>query len=304
MRKTHLFFIITLLISIFFIGYFVFRGLFIQSRENETRLHTINKYWSMQDYEGLIEFVDTYQKDFLHNNYVMLLKSFSLFNVIFLESINDLTNINYKKLWEVVRYIRRVIALNGVSEWEAEAYYVLGKVYYFLSKNNLNKSIMYFEKAQSEGFYLEDINEYLIAAYKELGDIEQFEKVINIAIKENPKFEYFEILLDTYLETKQDNNISDIIKKAEQFVVTQANKKSLNIIKARELVSKNELVKAEVLLLDILESNVQSAEVYFFLGNVYEKMGKMIKARFNWRQAYKLRPTWEKVIIKLKDNNS
>ncbi len=304
MRKTHLFLIIVLLISILFIGYFVFRGLFIQSREREVHLHTINKYWNAQDYEGLIEFVDTYQTQFLDDDYVMLLKGFSLFNVIFLESIHDLTTLNYEKLWEAIRHIRRVIALHSSNEWIAEAYYVLGKAYYFLSKNNLNKSIAYFEMAQAQGFYLEDINEYLIAAYRELGDVEMLETILMRSIKENPKFEYFEILLDLYLETKQDNNISDTIKKAEQFVVSQADTEALTIIEARRLMNNNQFDKAEALLLNILESNVQSAQAYFFLGNVYERMGKMVKARFNWRQAYKLRPTWEEVIIKLKDNNS
>lgn len=302
MRKAHFVLVILFFILIFIAAYYMLRGAYISNVNRERQMQAINDYWKASNYDQVLDKVKLYLEDFPNDSQAMLLQAFAQFNVIFLEN-TDKTSINIETLWEITSIIRRALVIDPDIAWKREAYYILGKAYYVLSKNNLNKSVEYFDRAKKLGFEASDINDFLIAALKDMGDYDTAEQILHQSIKSNPKFEYYVVLLNMYLERQQNNLIFDTISSAKQYIDSEKEEEILNIIHARNYINIDKLADAEKILREIIESNSKSAEAYFYLGNIYEIQQKMIEARFNWRQAYKLKPTWETVIVKLKGNS-
>ncbi len=303
MRKTQTFFLVILVIAIAFSSYLLLRGSYQSNVSRDVRTKRIGDLWEDNDYEQVLREAEPFLTEFPEDAYIMLLYAFSQFNTAFLEK-QDKSQIDQVVLWDSARRIQRVLELEPSNPWKKEAYYVLGKVHYFLSKNNLEKSIRYFEKAKDLGIVSDDIDDYLAAAFRDIGDYDNAERIIRNSIELQPRFELFVVLLNMYLDKKQNTLISDTLRSVSEFAYSEEEKEILDIVKARNFINLNKLEMAKEILLQILESNSSSAEAYFYLGNVNEMENKLVQARYNWRQAYKIMPTWEDVIVKLRTSNN
>jgi tetratricopeptide (TPR) repeat protein len=172
------------------------------------------------------------------------------------------------------------------SGYEEEIWYILGKTYFHKGSYFYDNAAKYFEQCLTAGYEAEDILEFLGVIYLELGDIEKGIDYLLQAIEKNPKeilfftaAEAFEMQEDyqqalDYFVTSQ--NLTD-----DSFLIQQA-----NIGRGRVLFVLGRLDEAKAILEQVIAENSQSAEAYFYLGEIYSAQGDQVKARANWREAY------------------
>ena len=175
----------------------------------------------------------------------------------------------------------------------------MGKAYYLVGGAFLTQSLFHLETAIEYNNAPDDTYDFLSNAYLDYGEIDQAIAILRQAITQSPQFSYFISLIDIYLDLQNIEDASLLITQVEPFINSKIEQRTINIRAARIDIISNNYSTAELRFFDILEEYPESYEARYYLGELYEQQGEIGKARFEWRQSYKLNPHWEKTLTKL-----
>ena len=194
--------------------------------------------------------------------------------------------------------LRKALLLNS-SPLSGKVNYILGKSYYHKGRFYLDQAIFHLKKSIEVGYINEDTYKYMGLCYSELGfyedGIEYFLKSIA-----DVKDDMLLLVIGQTYHKLGDNVNSELylkraIKLSDDFRVE---------IKSRFLLGKiyfeeGKLQQAENEYNLILSKDQNSADAYYYLGEIYSKRENTIKARAEWRKALQLDPSHYGALLRL-----
>jgi tetratricopeptide (TPR) repeat protein len=177
----------------------------------------------------------------------------------------------------------------------SEARYYLGIT--FLNRCMYPEALPHFERAAAEKPGYADIQCYLGATYFFLGELEKAKEVLERALELSPKYTkahyYYGLLLYSLGDTSRAIESLTRAMNGEEGVEDAS--MSLALAHLRE----EHLEEAMTVLRDILEAGGESADILYFIGEVYLKMGKMEEAEQFLRKALDVNPDFLRAKEKL-----
>ena len=185
-----------------------------------------------------------------------------------------------------------------------QIYYMLGKAYY--QKNTISSyhyysdlAVKYLELAKQSGYVSSDIPEYLGLCYADLGLTEQSLSSFTEALLVRES----DVLLLAIAQQYYKNLQYDIAKQY-LFRVNYESEDDDLVLKSKLLLAdiyfaENNYAEAKNEYESILLKDDSIADAYFGLGNVYEKLGDIAKARSEWRKTLKVQINHSGAISKL-----
>ena len=195
-------------------------------------------------------------------------------------------------------YLRKVLLLPSVP-LQRKVEYILGKAYYNKGRYYLDLSIEYLKKSIDAGFLQEDSYKYLGMAYGELGMYKKATTYFLKALAEKPDDMLYLVLGQTYYkmedEVTSEKYLLEALSSTHDFSIEQKSRFLLGKI----YLDKNELTKALDQYNNILEKNRNSADAHYYLGEIYSKLNKKVKARAEWRKALEIDPSHYGALLRL-----
>ncbi len=194
--------------------------------------------------------------------------------------------------------LRKILLLKQIP-LKSKVEYILGKVYYNKGRYYLDLSIEYFKKSLKDGLIGDDTYKYLGMAY---GELEMYKEAINYffkALKMKPDDMLFLVLGQTYYKmgdsVTSEKYLMKTLTNTTDFVIDQ---------KARFLLGKiyldtNKFDNAIEQFTEILKNNKNSANAHYYLGEIYSKLNKKVKARAEWRKVLEIDPSHYGALLKL-----
>ena len=184
-----------------------------------------------------------------------------------------------------VANLRKAI-LFDLGETRGRAFYVLGKAYYYKGKYYADLTIEYLQAAEEHGYVGDDSYEYLGLAYTILGDYEKSAESFLKAVTHEPTDIRYLALAQAYfnqgLADRSEEYLLRTLNKTEDPAVEERTRFLLGKI----YMETEQLAKAEDQYKRILDKDPDSADAYFFLGEIYLKYKRDTEARYYWRRAH------------------
>jgi tetratricopeptide (TPR) repeat protein len=191
---------------------------------------------------------------------------------------------------EAIVSLRRA-KLGDAGGWDPEIDYVLGKAYYHKGKYYYDLTLRYLKAALSAGYQPEDIFDYLGLAATQLDLLEEGLGYFQQALEINPTDLLLLTIGQTYFQAERT-------QEAEEYLLRAINKTEDTAveIRARFLLGqmyfeREDYFKAEDQYTRILKADPDSADAYYYLGEIYSNMNDPVKARANWRKALVIDPS-------------
>ena len=282
--------IIILIITVL-VGFYIFNSFkngtyFLLFNQKPGKNEKIMALWESHQYSELIRHTDN-----------LLLKDNTDFNaLVFKGFANFYEGLSHFSLEERIPYIdtavislRKALVFNN-KDLNAEIYYILGKAYYHKGHFYTDLAVDCLEKSIAGNFLGEDTYEYLGLLYSAVGRKDKSAESYEKAVESNPSDLLYLALAQVYLEINED-------EKAEEYLIRTSNKTTDNDLEEKsyfllsEIYEKrNDIIKMEDMLKNVLQVNPRSADAYYKLGGIYEKSGDHIKARSEWRKALRIDP--------------
>ena len=269
-------------------------------RRSTTSVSYLNQKWNDYDYTAVYENSAIILREKPFNNTALTLHGYAAF---FLALAETNTTQAQSYLDEAINNLR-VALLNAKPKTFAQIEYMLGKAYFY--KNSMSSyyyyadlTVQYLLRAQKDGYYADDIPEFLGLSYASLGmtmdSIAAFTKAL--LVRES------DLLLlsiaEQYYKAGQGMAAAQYL-----YRISQDCKDEKIVLKSHVLLGiiytdQEKYADAEREFKTILEKNENSADAYYGIGVIYEKQGDVIKARSEWRKAIRLQANHAEALKKL-----
>lgn len=198
----------------------------------------------------------------------------------------------------------RLALQNPPDSLKPQICYMLGKAYFH--KNSLSSyyyyadSVVYYlTEALKLGFTAPDIQKYLGFSYAQLSMTEESIKAFSEVLLTDENDELLLAIAEQYIKNEQPANAKQYL-----YRIRSTSADDVMVLKACEnlasiYLEEDNFVDAIAEYQNILEKNPYNANAYYGLGVVYEKMGDMVKARAEWRNALKVQVNHSGALKKL-----
>ncbi len=197
-----------------------------------------------------------------------------------------------------VIYLRKVLLLNPVP-MKSKVEYILGKAYYNKGRYFLDLSIKYMKQSLADGYSADDSYKYLGLAYSELGLYSDGIKYFLDALKDNNDDLLNLVIGQTYYKMGDDVNAEKYLLTALDGTEGFASEQKIRFLLGKIYLDRNDFEKATEQYDKILEKNKNSADAHYYLGEIYSKLNKKVKARAEWRKALEIDPSHYGALLRL-----
>lgn len=279
---------------------YVFIRAFSGTRRDIPTTNKLYSLWKEGDYQNVYDSSSLIIENNPLNITANVFKGYSSF---FLALSQTDISISQTLLDETVNHLR--ISLYYADEDTLpQIYYMLGKAYF--QKNTISSyhyysdlAVKYLELAKQSGYVSSDIPEYLGLCYADLGLTEQSLSSFTEALLVRES----DVLLLAIAQQYYKNLQYDIAKQY-LFRVNYESEDDDLVLKSKLLLAdiyfaENNYAEAKNEYESILLKDDSIADAYFGLGNVYEKLGDIAKARSEWRKTLKVQINHSGAISKL-----
>lgn len=251
---------------------------------NENEKQSISELWKNQHYETINNECESIlsekpmdSKALIYNGFAYFYRGISQYSLEEKLLLIDKAIINLR---------RALLVCNNTIRGKIK--YILAKCYYQKGKYYSDLAIKYMEESIKEGYNGEDSFEYLGLLNSRIGRYEASIDNYQEALKSNPNDMLYLVLAQSYYQVGED-------KKAEEYLYSTLDKtvdfsveQKARYLLGNILMDKGEYDKAEKEYHIILEKNEKAADAHYFLGEIYEKRGNTIKARYEWRKCLEI----------------
>lgn len=300
--------VLAALVLIFFLYQFI--GSFAREKKaRSVQIKQIVELWDAGQYDPLIDRAEQYLAQYPQDSNVRILRGISLLSSAELGAQSAYQR-DVQTLWQAVYELRRALVINPGVSYKKEANFVLGKAYYLLGGTQTAKAVPYLEQSIKSKVDAPSAYEFLIAAYKEMGEYTKAEKIIK-DILYNGKYASLDrqtagrfrlALIDMYLDAGNAAAAEEEIAAAlKDTAASEQEQAAFLVRRARGLIERGSEQQAIAMLTKIVEKDPRSFEALYYLGNAYDKLQEQGKARYYWREALAINPYWDKILEKLSD---
>jgi len=173
---------------------------------------------------------------------------------------------------------------------DGRIYYVLGKAYYDRGQGYADLAVTYLEKARDAGCDARDIPQYLGLAYAALGDYRGSVAAFSLALAGQPSDLFLLAIARSYLALGEGDSARAYLTRCvdtsrDARIVAEA-----RLLLGGLMAESGDAAGAETQYLTALEEGGESAEAHYRLGELYDAGGDPVRARAEWRKAYKIDP--------------
>jgi tetratricopeptide (TPR) repeat protein len=222
------------------------------------------------------------------DNFLLTIRGFSAFQLA-IAQINAFDTLSF--IDDCIWSLRKVLLVKHGSD-NPQVFYVLGKAYYYKGPAYADLAVKFLEKARAASYDAQDIPEYLGLAYAALGDYRSSVASFSLALdpaERTPSDRLLLYIARSYMQLEEPESA-----KAYLLRCMSVSRDSDVILSARFLLgsvftAQGQSDEAEALYLTILE-DAENAEAHFQLGELYSARGDAIRARAEWRRAYRIDP--------------
>lgn len=242
----------------------------------------LNEYWEAEDYLTVLTLSDTQLLSDPLDSTLLMYNGFSHFYY----AITLVSHDERISHLDSALYSLRKLLLNPPKDFVDEISYILGKVYFHKGRYYYDSAKVYLQAAYEDGFQAEDLYEYLGVVNLDLGNFDSGIGFIMDAIDIEPRDILFYTAAEAYERNGDLSLAEDFYRQARKLTSDSYLSQESSIGLARVLYTESDFSSALEILQSIVEENSQAAEAFFYIGEIYNEMGDMVKARANWREAY------------------
>jgi tetratricopeptide (TPR) repeat protein len=207
-----------------------------------------------------------------------------------------------------IRALRKAMLLKNAAN-DGRVYYVLGKAYSYKGAEYADLSVTYLEKARELSYQAADIPEYLGLAYAAIGDYRGSVAAFSLALEnppdagaaQNPSDLLLLSIARSYIALEAESGASGTVfpalESARAYLLRCIEiSPDFQTIAAARLLLAGVFLKlgdhtgAEDQYTAVLRETGESAEAHYQLGELYALRGDTIRARSEWRLAYRSDP--------------
>lgn len=194
-----------------------------------------------------------------------------------------------KYMDESIRNLRKALLLPQ-TPLIPQIHYILAKAYLYKGKYYSDLCIQHMNKALELGYVADDSYEYLGLAYSQIGKYSLSNENFLKALEVNQSDLLLWTLGHTNFQLQKYKESIDYLSQA----IAKTQDRSLEL-KTRFLLAEvytkiQDYISAEKEYNAILERNSNSADAYYYLGELYLAQGDYVKARAHWRRAIIIDP--------------
>jgi len=200
---------------------------------------------------------------------------------------------------DCIRSLRKAMLLKNSSK-DARVYYVLGKAYSYKGNEYSDLAVKYLEMADNLRYDAQDIPEYLGLAYAAAGDyrssVEAFTKAFKTgSISDNLLMS----IARSYMAMDEYNMASGYLQRCIELSPDSKSIFTARLLLADVMIHSGDNSGAQAQYQKILEESGENAEVRYQLGELFNLMGDTVRARAEWRTAYRQDPAHAKARARL-----
>ena len=260
----------------------------------------LNQKWNEYDYRAVYDNSTEIllQKPF--NNTALTLHGYAAF---FLALSETSTTQAQTYLDEAINSLR-VALLNAKPKTYAQIEYMLGKAYFY--KNNMSSYyyyadlvVQYLQRAQKDGYYSDDIPEFLGLSYAALGMTMESIAAFTKALRVRESDLLLLSIAEQYYKAGQGAAAAQYLYRISMDCRDEKIVMKSHFLLGNIYTDQEKYADAAEEFQTILEKSENSADAYYGLGVIYEKQGDVIKARSEWRKAIRIQPNHAEALKKL-----
>ncbi len=286
-----------------FIAATVSLGIFLVKNYNKNRItiKTIKEAWGQNDYKSVYEQGKIFLQDKPYNNTVLTYYGYACFYLA----------VSQIDTYQTQEYLDECIINLRLAIYEAsksllpQIQYMLGKAYFY--KNTITTyyyadlAIKYLTLAKENGYYADDIAEYLGLSYASLGQTYESISAFTEALLVRESDFLLLSIAEQYYKAGETGA-------AQQYLFRIINNSSNDeiILKSRLLLGNiyidlEDYKSAKEEFDIVLQKDENSADAHYGLGLIFEKEENLVSARAEWRKARKIQPNHAGALKKLSE---
>jgi tetratricopeptide (TPR) repeat protein len=245
------------------------------------------RVWNAEDFEQAYKLSENALLEKPMDYFLLTINGFSAYQ-LGISQINNFNTLIY--IDKCIRSLRKAILLKESSN-DGRVCYVLGKAYGYKGEEYAELTIKYLEMANDLSYDAADIPEYLGLAYAASGDYRGSVGAFSQALSqtEKPSDSLLLSIARSYMELEE---YTIAVSYLQLCIDTSPDSKSI-LVARRLLADVYRLLGdhdgAEKQYLSIL-SDGEDAEAHYQLGELYSQKGDAVRARSEWRLAYRQDP--------------
>jgi tetratricopeptide (TPR) repeat protein len=255
------------------------------------------RVWNANDFEQAYEISKNALSSKPLDYFLLTYNGFSAYQ-LGISQINSFSTLVY--INECISSLRKALLVKFSSP-DVRVWYVLGKAYTYKGEDYADLAIKYLEIAKSRSYNAADIPEYLGLAYAAYGDfrgsVEAFSQAL--VLSQNPSDSLLLSIARSYMELEEYVIAADYLQRC---IDTSPDSKSIfiaRLLMAEVLRITGDHNGAEDQYVSILKDAGENAEVHYQLGELYSLKGDAVRARSEWRLAYRQDPAHAKARARL-----
>ncbi len=186
----------------------------------------------------------------------------------------------------------RLATYSAPEKLKPQIYYMLGKAYFHKDSSSAyyyyaDLTVYYLNMAVEAGFSAPDIPEYLGLSYAQLSMTEQSIAAFTEALSQGESDMLLLAIAEQYIHDNQEDKALQYLYRLRAFSDDEQYQIKAGLLLGDIYTNEGKYDEALTEYQTILEKNPESADAYYGIGIIYEKMGDMAKARAEWRNALK-----------------
>lgn len=275
--------------------------LFQSYNKNKITLKTIKQSWEQSDYEGVYEQGKVFLQDKPYNNTALTYYGYACFYL----AVSQIDTYKVQEYLDESINNLRLAMYDASKSLLPQLQYMLGKAYFY--KNTITTyyyadlAIKYLNLARENGYYADDIAEYLGLSYASLGMTYESISAFTEALLVRESDFLLLSIAEQYYKAGETGAASQYL-----FRIINNSSNDEIILKSRLLlgniyIDTDDLQNALEQFNAVLAKDENSADAHYGIGLIYEKQENLVAARAEWRKARKIQPNHSGALKKLSE---
>jgi len=275
--------------------------LFQSYNKNKITLKTIKQSWEQSDYEGVYEQGKVFLQDKPYNNTALTYYGYACFYL----AVSQIDTYKVQEYLDESINNLRLAMYDASKSLLPQLQYMLGKAYFY--KNTITTyyyadlAIKYLNLARENGYYADDIAEYLGLSYASLGMTYESISAFTEALLVRESDFLLLSIAEQYYKAGETGAASQYL-----FRIINNSSNDEIILKSRLLlgniyIDTDEFENALEQFNAVLAKDENSADAHYGIGLIYEKQENLVAARAEWRKARKIQPNHAGALKKLSE---
>jgi len=185
--------------------------------------------------------------------------------------------------------LRKALLLPNVP-LKPEINYILGKAYFHKGKFYADLAISHLLKARELGYNASDMNEYLGMSYSLVARFGEASDYFLKAVEKTPSDLLLWTLGQTYFQMQRNDDAVRYLRLSIDKTKDRALEQRCRFLLGEIFTKTKQYPLAQVEYQTILDTNPNSADAHFYLGEIALAQGNKDAARAEWRKAFKIDP--------------